>query len=52
MFDAERKVKIVPNNNQPPLKPLHADSTLIESKLEQYGKLSDRELLNSLKPGQ
>jgi ParB-like chromosome segregation protein Spo0J len=38
-------------NNQPPLKPLHLDSTLIQSKLDQYGKLSDQELIDSLKPG-
>ena len=40
------------NSNQPPLKPLHADSSLIDSKLDQYGKLSDQELIESLKPGQ
>lgn len=39
------------NSNQPPLKPLHADSSLIESKLDKYGKLSDQELINSLQPG-
>jgi ParB-like chromosome segregation protein Spo0J len=37
---------------QTPLKPLHADSSLIESKLDKYGKLSDQELIDSLKPGQ
>ena len=40
------------NSNQPPLKPLHADSSLIGSKLDQYAKLSDQELIDSLKPGQ
>jgi ParB-like chromosome segregation protein Spo0J len=34
------------------LKPIHADSSLIQSKLDKYGKLSDRELIDSLKPGQ
>lgn len=38
--------------NQPPLKPLHSDNSLITSKLDQYGKLSDLELIDSLKPGQ
>ncbi len=38
--------------SQPPLKPLHTDSSLIKSKLEKYGKLTDRELIDSLKPGQ
>jgi ParB-like chromosome segregation protein Spo0J len=37
---------------QPPLQPLHSDKSLVESKLEKYGKLSDQELINSLKPGQ
>jgi ParB-like chromosome segregation protein Spo0J len=39
-------------SNQPQLKPLHADSSLIPLKLDQYGKLSDQELIDSLKPGQ
>ena len=38
--------------NLPPLKPLHVDSTLIGSKVDKYGKLSDQELIDSLKPGQ
>ena len=38
-------------SNQPPLKPLHTDNSLIESKLDKYGKLSDQELIDSLKPG-
>ncbi len=42
---------LVPNSNQPPLKPLHADDSLIGSKLEKYGKLSDQELIDSLIPG-
>lgn len=36
----------------PSLKPLHADSSLIGLKLDKYGKLSDQELIDSLKPGQ
>ena len=40
------------NSNHPNLKPLHADSALIGSKLDKYGKLSDRELIHSLRPGQ
>jgi hypothetical protein len=40
------------SGNQPPLKPLHADSSLVESKLDKYGKLSNQELIDSLKPGQ
>jgi hypothetical protein len=43
---------IMPNSNQPPLKPLHVDSSLIGSKLVKYAKLSDQELIDSLKPGQ
>jgi ParB-like chromosome segregation protein Spo0J len=42
----------VHNSNQPPLTPLHADNSLIESKLDRYRKLSDQELIDSLKPGQ
>jgi hypothetical protein len=37
---------------QPPLKPLHADDTLIKSKLDDYGKLADQALIDSLRPGQ
>ena len=40
------------NSNQPRLKPLHTDNSLIESKLDKYGKLSDQELIDSLKPSQ
>lgn len=36
----------------PPLQPLHPDSSLSPTKLAQYGKLSDQELIESLKPGQ
>jgi ParB-like chromosome segregation protein Spo0J len=36
----------------PPLKPLHADHSLIKSKLDEYAKLSNDELIESLKPGQ
>lgn len=35
-----------------PLKPLHPDSSLSQSKLAQYAKLSTAELLLSLYPGQ
>ena len=36
----------------PPLKPLHADESLLKSKLDDYAKKSDRELIDSLSPGQ
>jgi ParB-like chromosome segregation protein Spo0J len=36
----------------PPLKPLHPDSSLSRAKLENYGKASTQQLINSLKPGQ
>jgi hypothetical protein len=35
----------------PPLKPLHADDTLIKSKLDTYAKRTTQELIDSLKPG-
>jgi hypothetical protein len=35
-----------------PLKPVHPDSSLVASKLAKYGRLSDRELVDSLRPGQ
>ena len=38
--------------NQPPLKSLHAESALIQSKLALFRKLSTQELIDSLKPGQ
>lgn len=34
-----------------PLKPLHADHSLIKTKLDEYSKKSDQELIDSLKPG-
>ena len=37
---------------EPPLVPLDADDSLIGSKLDTYRKLSDQELIDSLKPGQ
>jgi ParB-like chromosome segregation protein Spo0J len=36
----------------PPLKPLHPDSSLSRAKLENYGKASTQQLIDSLKPGQ
>jgi ParB-like chromosome segregation protein Spo0J len=36
----------------PPLKPLHADESLIKSKLDDYGKRSTDALIDSLRPGQ
>jgi ParB-like chromosome segregation protein Spo0J len=44
--------RISVHTNQPPLKSLHADDSLIGSKFDKYGKLSDQELINSLRPGQ
>ena len=38
--------------NQPLLKSLHPDSSLSRAKLDQFDKLSNRELVDSLKPGQ
>jgi ParB-like chromosome segregation protein Spo0J len=35
-----------------PLKALHADHSLIKSKLDEYSKKSDQELIDSLTPGQ
>jgi len=37
---------------QPPLKSLHADSSLNSVKLEQFRKLSKEQLISSLKVGQ
>lgn len=37
--------------SQPPLKSLHAESSLIQLKLEQFRRLSTEELIESLKPG-
>ena len=36
--------------NQPPLKFLHAESSLIELKLEYFRKVSTEDLIESLKP--
>jgi hypothetical protein len=36
----------------PGLKPLHADSSLNAAKLEHFRKLSDEDIISSLKPGQ
>ena len=47
-----RESDAVPTSNQPPLSPLHSNSSLIELKLDKYGKLTDQELIGSLKPGQ
>lgn len=35
----------------PPLVPLHPDSSLVPSKLEQYAKASTQALIDSLRPG-
>lgn len=40
----------VSDGSLPPLVPLHLDESLLESKLQQYSKLSDRDLIDSLKP--
>lgn len=39
-------------NPQPPLKPLHPESSLIRSKLDAFGKFTTEQLIDSLKPGQ
>jgi ParB-like chromosome segregation protein Spo0J len=39
-------------DSRPPLKPLHSDESLIKSKLDEYGRRSTEELIDSLKPGQ
>lgn len=38
--------------NQPPLKSLHPDDSLIQLKLNQYARLTSEELIESLRPGQ
>ncbi len=38
--------------NQPPLKPLHPDESLLQLKLNQYARLTSEELIESLLPGQ
>lgn len=40
------------SNSSPPLKPLHADSSLVPSKLDKLRKLTTEQLTDSLKPGQ
>jgi hypothetical protein len=35
----------------PPLKPVHPDSSLSRAKLDEYDKLSTRQLIDSLGPG-
>ena len=37
---------------QPPLKSLHAESTLNQAKVQMFSRLSDSELIESLRPGQ
>ena len=36
----------------PPLKSLHAESTLNEAKIQMFSRISDEDLIESLKPGQ
>ena len=36
---------------QPPLRPLHPDSSISQTKLDELAKLSTEELLKSLEPG-
>ena len=36
----------------PPLQSLHYDSSLSQSKLDQFAKMGSQELIDSLKPGQ
>lgn len=38
--------------SQPPLKSLHAESALSQTKLVVFSRVSSDELINSLKPGQ
>jgi hypothetical protein len=38
--------------SQPPLKPLHSEGSLSETKIKSFSRLSDEELIESLKPGQ
>jgi len=38
--------------DQPPLKMLHSDDALNRGKLDTFSKLSDKELIDSLQPGQ
>jgi hypothetical protein len=39
------------DSHLPPLKPLHADESLLPLKLAQYSRLSTEELIDGLKPG-
>jgi hypothetical protein len=39
-------------NPQPSLTPLHSDSSLIKSKRDKYGRLTNQQLIDSPKPGQ
>jgi len=38
--------------SEPPLKPLHSDISLSQAKLGQLDKLTNQEIIDSLKPGQ
>jgi hypothetical protein len=38
--------------SEPPLKPLHSEISLSKAKLDQLEKLTNREIMDSLKPGQ
>jgi hypothetical protein len=38
--------------SQPPLRLLHADSILIQSKIDQFSRLTTEQLVYSLKPGE
>ena len=38
--------------SKPPLKPLHSDISLSQAKLGELDKLTNQELIDSLKPGQ
>ncbi len=40
------------DDSTPALTPLHSDESQIRSKLDEYGKLSNQDLIDSLKPGQ
>ena len=38
--------------SQPPLKSLHSEGSLSQTKIERFSRLSDQKLMESLKPGQ
>jgi len=40
------------SSNRPPLKALHPESSLVGSKLDKFRKISTKELVDSLVPGQ